>query len=127
MNYQYLTRNQNTITYEDPSDPTSTLEQRRKLTKPIIDGVMVPFVRSEVIISRVKDPRAPESITSGADIQAINKLQLIASVGKTETSLAELRLQWNTMKKMIDSNFDILFTGRTLSDNTVIEINPVVV
>lgn len=124
MNYQYLNRNANAITFEDPSNPTSTLEQRRKLTKPIIDGHTVPYVRSELIISRGLDPRASDTIKDGSVIEAINKLQLVAQVGKTDTSLAEFKKQWATLKKIVDDNIDLLFSGRSFSDNVVLEIDP---
>lgn len=125
MNYQYLTRDANSVTFEDPSNPTSTLVQRRKTTKPVIDGLMVPFVRSELSIGRGVDPRDPACIKDCTIVQAVNKLQLVAQVGNTPTSLAEMKKQWATLKAAVDGNIDLLFTGRMLADNAVIVIDPV--
>lgn len=125
MNYQYQTRNENSVTFEDPSNPASTLVQRRKITKPVIDGLMVPYVRSELSISRGVDPRDPTCIKDCTIVQAVNKLQLVAQVGNTATSLAEMKKQWATLKAAIDGNIDLLFTGRMLADNAVIVVDPV--
>lgn len=124
MNYQYLTRDSNSVTFEDPSNPTSTLVQRRKTTKPVIDGLMVPYVRSEVVINRGVDPRDPTCIKDCTTVQAVNKLQLVFQVGKTEPSITEFKKQWATAKKFVDENIDLLCTGRVLADNAIIVVNP---
>lgn len=124
MSYVYLTRDKNQITFEDPLNPTSTLVQRRKVTFPNISGNRVPFVRSETRIDRHVDPRDPACIKDCSILDAAQSLNLTFVVANTPSGAAQAKAMWETMKKYIDVNIDILLSGRSLADNAVIEVDP---
>mgnify|MGYP001044949917 CR=1 FL=1 len=125
MSYVYLTRDKNQITFEDPSNPTSTLVQRRKVTFPNISGNRVPFVRSETRIDRQVDPRNPDCIKDCSILDASQSLNLTFVVANTPAGAAQAKAMWNTMKKYIDANISTILAGRSLADNAVIEVDPV--